>query len=309
MTVLIALSLALSVGLFVGLAGYTLATRSRPVQHRLAELKTLKAGGPTRAERRERQARRKQVEGILEVLGEKLPFDEESRGKARSLLVHAGYRKPSAVLLYWGARLALAGILGVGAFLGLSAVGRGFTVAVLGGLYFAAIGWVIPLIRVHMVKRARQKEVQKALPDALDLLVICVEAGLGLNQALLRVAEEIGTVSPVTREEFALTNMEIRAGRSREEALKTLSERTGLQDIQSLVTMLVQADRFGTSIAKSLRIHSDTLRKKRQQQAEEAAAKTTIKMVFPLAFCVFPALFVVILGPGIIQIIRTLGGM
>jgi tight adherence protein C len=132
---------------------------------------------------------------------------------------------------------------------------------------------------------------------------------LGLNQAIVRVSEEIRHVSMVTSQEFALVNLEIRAGTSREDALRNLGERTGQEDLRSLVAMLIQTDRFGTSIAQALRVHSDTLRAKRKQRAEEAAAKTTIKMLFPLVMFIFPAMFVVILGPAVIQIINTLSGV
>lgn len=171
------------------------------------------------------------------------------------------------------------------------------------------MGWIIPALRVRQRRVARMKDLQLALPDTLDLLVICVEAGLGLNQALVRVAQEIGHVSIIMTEELALTNFEIRAGTPRHEALHRLGDRTGVDDIRSLATMLIQADRFGTSISQSLRVHSDTLRMKRRQRAEEAAAKTAIKMLFPLVFCIFPALFVVILGPAFIDIFTTLGGL
>jgi tight adherence protein C len=154
--------------------------------------------------------------------------------------------------------------------------------------------------------KKRQKEMQRALPDALDLLVVSVEAGLGLNAALLRVSDEIDRMSPVLSEQLALVNLEIRAGTSREDALRNLADRTGLQDISSLVGMLIQTDRFGTSVAQALRVHADTMRTKRRQRAEEAAAKTTIKLVFPLVFCIFPAMFVVILGPALIEIYHAL---
>jgi tight adherence protein C len=159
-----------------------------------------------------------------------------------------------------------------------------------------------------MRTKRRQKEMQKALPDALDMLVVSVEAGLGLNQAMVRVAEEINRLSPVLSEQLALVNLEIRAGTAREEALKNFADRTGLADITSLVGMLIQTERFGTSVAQALRTHADTMRTKRRQRAEEAAAKTTIKLIFPLVFCVFPAMFVVILGPAVIQIIQALKG-
>ena len=148
---------------------------------------------------------------------------------------------------------------------------------------------------------------QKALPDALDLLVVCVEAGLGLNQATVRVAEEIERVSPVLSEQIGLVNLEIRAGTPRDEAFRNLGHRTGVQDIKSLMAMLIQTDRFGTSIAQALRTHAETMRQKRRQRAEEAAAKTTIKLVFPLVLFIFPALFVIILGPALIQIFEALG--
>jgi tight adherence protein C len=157
--------------------------------------------------------------------------------------------------------------------------------------------------------RLRQKEIQKALPDALDMLVICVEAGLGLNQALARVSDEVETMSSVLAEELQIVNLEMRAGTAREDALRNLGERTDVPDLRSLATMLIQTDRFGTSIAQALRVHSDTLRTKRRQRAEEAAAKTTIKLVPPLVFFIFPAIFVVVLGPAMLHLINELGGV
>ena len=156
-------------------------------------------------------------------------------------------------------------------------------------LYFGAMGWIGPSFYVRKRRlKARQKEVQLALADMLDMLVVCVEAGLGLNQALVRVADEIDHVSPVMSEQLAMVNLEMRAGTPRDEALKNFAERTGLADIKSLVSMMIQTDRFGTSVADALRVHSDTMRTKRRQRAEEAAAKTTIKLVFPLVLFVFP---------------------
>ena len=172
------------------------------------------------------------------------------------------------------------------------------------GVWGATIGWFVPGFLLSRRIAVRQKEIQKALPDAIDLLVICVEAGLALNQAFQRVATEIRHASELLSTEISQMNLEIRAGTPRDRALMGLGERTGVQDLRSLATMLVQTERFGTSIADSLRIHADTMRTKRQQRAEEAAAKTTIKMVFPLALCIFPAMFVVILGPAMIRIIQ-----
>jgi tight adherence protein C len=173
----------------------------------------------------------------------------------------------------------------------------------------AGFGWILPGAFVSRRIRLRKKQVQKALADTLDMLVVCVEAGLGLNQAMARVAEEIEHISPVMSEELEIMNLEIRAGTPREDALRHLGERTDVKDIKGLVSMLIQTDRFGTSIALALRVHSDDLRVKRRQRAEEQAAKTTIKLVVPLAIFVFPAMFVVILGPAILTIMATLGDM
>jgi tight adherence protein C len=145
-----------------------------------------------------------------------------------------------------------------------------------------------------------------ALPDALDLLVICMEAGLGLDQALMYVSQELRIAHRALCEEFDLVNAEMHVGKTRLEALRALASRTGVDDLQALVATLVQTDRFGTSVAHSLRIHSDDLRTKRRQRAEEMAAKTTVKMALPLVFFIFPALFVVILGPAVITMVHTL---
>jgi tight adherence protein C len=144
--------------------------------------------------------------------------------------------------------------------------------------------------------------------DALDLMVVCVEAGLGLNQALQRVSEEITILSPALGEQMGLVNLEIRAGTPRDEALRNFANRTDLDDVRALSTILIQTERFGTSIGQALRVQSDVLRTKRRQRVEEASAKTAIKMLFPLVFCIFPAMFLVILGPGVIQALKVLGG-
>ena len=210
--------------------------------------------------------------------------------------------------MYLGSRVALPAVLGIGSMILMPALGKSPLVTLIMTIYFGAMGYVLPSMIVGRRIKGRQKEMQKALPDALDMLVVSVEAGLGLNQALVRVSEEIDRISPVLSEQLGLVNLEIRAGTAREEALRNLAERTGLQDISSLVGMLIQTERFGTSVAQALRVHADTMRTKRRQRAEEAAAKTTIKLIFPLVFCIFPAMFVVILGPALIQIYKALQG-
>ena len=264
----------------------------------------LTASDPIR--RRQRQESSEKLKAILENLGRR--FDKgDDASVVRDQLIHAGYTSPGAVAIYFGTRTVLAVGLGFLSFTVIELSRAPAAAALIGALWGAAMGWVMPAFYVGAKVTQRQKEMVKALPDALDLLVVCVEAGLGLNQALVRVAEEIGSVSPILGGQLTLCNLEMRAGTPRDEALRNLADRTGIEDIQSFVTMLIQTDRFGTAIADALRIHSDTLRTKRRQRAEEAAAKTAIKMLFPLVFFIFPALFVVILGPAVIQVIETLG--
>jgi tight adherence protein C len=281
----------------------------RAVGRQLDELEQARYGdGETYAKRR-RMARNDKLRGILQVWGERLQENRPDNAEMRLFLTQAGYMSPNAVALYWGVRLMLFACLGGAGLVLLPILGRGYLFATITALWLGAIGWVAPPFIVRYKIKNRQKQIIKALPDALDMMVVCVEAGLALNQALLRVSEEIVTVSHLMGEQLALVNLEIRAGTPREEALRNLGDRTGVADIRSLVTMLIQTDRFGTSIATALRVHADTLRSKRRQRAEEAAAKTTIKLIFPLVFFVFPAMFVVILGPALIQIVRTLEGL
>jgi tight adherence protein C len=304
MLYLTGLSAALAAALVVyALALAAPARAGRTVQHRMTELGLREADDARRVNRLEQ---RRKLEQVLTVVGTRLQERGVDYGPLRERLVHAGYRNESALTLFLGLRLVLT--VG-GTLLGVTlAAGNEFSggLTALTALWGAGSGWFLPRFFLSMRVTARQKDLQLALPDALDLLVICVEAGLGLNQALLRVAKEIRHISALLSDELGATNFQIRAGVPREEALKNLADRTGVPDVRTLVTTMIQTERFGTSIARSLRVHADTLRLKRKQRAEEAAAKTTIKMIFPLALCIFPALFVVVLGPAIIEIFRTL---
>lgn len=300
MVYLIAAFFAVSVGLLTLLLGQLVPARPAVVSRRLAELERISASPFAPAQRRERQSRLKQLEAVLEQVGEWTEKRRPDFGTTRLLLIQAGYRGPSAVAVYRGVRLALPlAAAGIALLFGMLTGTSAATFA----LAAAAVGWIAPAFHVGARVRKRQKELRLALPDALDSLVVCVEAGLGLNQAMLRVAEEIRHISTLMSEELVLTNLEIRAGTPRDDALRNLAERTGLDDLRSLVTMLIQTDRFGTSIAQALRVQADTLREKRRQRAEEAAAKTSIKMLFPLIFFIFPAMFVITLGPAVIQLI------
>lgn len=255
--------------------------------------------------RRRRQAKSERLMGVLQALGQQVGSGRKDTTAVRQFLVQAGYTDPNAVSIYWATRVSLAVGLCALAILGLPVFGIRGGQMLLGVMWLGGLGWVGPTFYVRSRLKARQKEVQLALADMLDMLVVCVEAGLGLNQALVRVADEIDHVSTVMSEQLAMVNLEMRAGTPREEALKNLAERTGLADIKSLVSMMIQTDRFGTSVADALRVHSETMRTKRRQRAEEAAAKTTIKLVFPLVLFVFPAMFVVVIGPSALAIFRT----
>jgi tight adherence protein C len=279
--------------------------RSRAITRRLAEIES--GGGQHYAiQRRVRQARRERLEGILETFGEKVAARRAEWSQMQQRLVQAGYRRSGAVAVYFAVRVLCVAALAAGGLFGAALAGTRPAVMVLAAAMAALAGWILPRYVVLKKIKKRQGQVQRALPDTLDLMVVCVEAGLGLNAALLRVSEEIEHVSPTMGEELTLTNLEIRAGTPRDEALRNLGERTGVADVRSLTAMLIQTDRFGTSIATALRVHADTMRTKRRQRAEEAAAKTTIKLVFPLVLFIFPAMFVVILGPAVLHILEQM---
>jgi tight adherence protein C len=280
--------------------------RSQVVTERLTEMQSGGADSRSVLQRRRRQEQAERLKSVLQAFGESLQERRGTPGDLRQRLIQAGFPNASSVPIYMAMRLLLPVAFGGAALVGMPLLGFSPFAAILGAGYFGGMGYIAPSFRLRMRTKRRQKEMQRALPDALDMLVVSVEAGLGLNQALVRVAEEIDRLSPVLSEQMSLVNYEIRAGTAREEALRNFADRTGMPDIASLVGMLIQTDRFGTSVAQALRIHADTMRTKRRQRAEEAAAKTTIKLIFPLVFCVFPALFVVILGPAVLQILQAL---
>jgi len=303
MLAIILLLTALTVALFA-LTLMQLRPGRGAVTARLQQMQTGSNPNDTLARRR-RQAKSERLKNVLQVLGQRVQGGRKDTSAVRQFLTRAGYPDASAVSVYWASRVILAAGLPAAGTVLLPLFGASATQVMLGIFWFMALGWVGPTFYVRSRLKARQKEVQLALPDMLDMLVVCVEAGLGLNQALVRVADEIDHVSPIMSEQLALINLEMRAGTPRDEALKNFAERTGLADIRSLVSMLIQTDRFGTSVANALRVHSETMRTKRRQRAEEAAAKTTIKLVFPLVLFVFPAMFVVVLGPSALAIFRT----
>jgi tight adherence protein C len=237
-----------------------------------------------------------------------LPDDNWERSAIRTRFIMAGFRQPSAPAIFFAAKTILALLLPAFVYFFLSATARsGNSNYLLVYLLAAAtIGTYLPNLLLRNAIARRQNEIFQAFPDALDLMTICVEAGLGIDAALSRVAGEIGLSSPILSEELTLVTLELRAGGTKEKALRNLALRTGVEDVDALVSMLIQAERFGTSIAASLRIQSDLLRTKRRMRAEETAAKIGLKLLFPLIFFIFPSLLVVLMGPAMLQIYRVL---
>ncbi len=223
----------------------------------------------------------------------------------RRRFFHAGIRREDARHFYFGAKTGLPLLLG-GLAYALAGPGLQQPLDLLFVITLAAtIGCYLPNLVLHLAVRSRQQDIVEHLPGAVDLLLVCIEAGLGMDAALAKVTEEISGHSAALGQELHLTALEIRAGAPREQALRNLATRTGLEELQQLGLMLTQAERFGTSIGDSLRVYCDDLRHQRQVQAEERAAKVPTKMLFPLVFCIFPAIIAVVLGPAAIQIIRT----
>lgn len=250
----------------------------------------------------------KRVEKVLVSMGERLPRSPAEMSRQERKLVQAGFRRKDAVLLLNGAHVAVI----ILCFLAFGAVGFLYRYTVLAVVMAVFIGAVVPDLWLKRAIRQRQVDIQIGLPDAMDLAVIAIEAGLGLDQALLRVGEEIAIPHPALADELHLRNLEVNMGRSRADAFRNLADRTGVEDLKALVAILIQTDRFGTSAGQALRTFSEAMRVKRRQRAEEQAAKLAIKMVIPMVCFIFPGVFIVILGPAFIRIIRdllpTLGG-
>jgi tight adherence protein C len=222
--------------------------------------------------------------------------------RLRRRLVMAGFLNEKAISVYRAAQVASAVAFPALTALILLVTGKGFDFSGIALVLIAlAFGLFIPSFMLSRLVTKHQYRITRALPDALDLMVVCVEAGLGLNAALYRVGQEMELVEPALSTQLAITNREIRAGKPREEALRNLGDRTGVDDLKSLVAMLIQTDRFGTSIADSLRVFADSLRTRRRQRAEEQVGKTTIKLIFPLLLFIFPALLIVLLVPAFIR--------
>ena len=246
---------------------------------------------------------------LASPLNKILPPSATEARRTQKLLMQAGYRSPEASIIYRGIHVAsMAGIPVITAGV-TTYFAQAFSTVLIGVMLAFVMGFFLPPFFLKRTISKRQRELRWGLADALDLMVVSVEAGLGLNAAMMKVSSELKDVHMAVASEFELANLEIRVGRDRDEALRNLAERTGVDDLRSLVAMLIQTDKFGTSIAKGLRVFSDSLRTKRRQRAEQEAQKAAVKLLFPLACFLFPTLFIAILGPAALNLIDVLGRM
>ena len=248
------------------------------------------------------------AERLSEPLNRLVPPSASSVEKLHKQLMRAGYRSESAPSVYRSTQLLLMVVFPMGIVLLWMWLARPLDDALVPALGAFVAGFITPRFILNRLIASRQLRITWGLADALDLMVITMEAGLGLNAAMLKVCDELKDVHPDISKEFELANLEIRVGRERSEALRNLAERTGVEDLNSLVGMLIQADRFGTSIAKAVRVYSDSLRTKRRQRAEQAAQKAAFKLLLPLGALLFPTMFIIILGPALLNISDMLGG-
>jgi tight adherence protein C len=246
------------------------------------------------------------VERAAPALAKPLQGKEEEISQLRMKLLHAGYRGEQAVQVYLSLKFVLL-LVALAVVVPLAYARHGLTMRAMwevGGA--AGIAFYAPAIVLKFLTKKRQEGIFLGLPDALDLMVVCVEAGLGLDSAMRRVASELATSCPCLCEEFAIANFQLQMGRPRREVLHDLGRRTGVSDVRSLAAILIQAERFGSSIATALRVQSDSMRIRRRQLAEERAAKTAVQLIFPLVLFIFPGIFVVLVGPAAITMVREM---
>jgi tight adherence protein C len=243
---------------------------------------------------------------LLQRLGTVIPTSPKDANVIQKRLIRAGYRNSNAMKILYGAKAFFVVVLPLLMSLIVSGSAAPSENKLLAVIAAAAAGFFGPNEYVKIMAKRRQNAVRRALPNALDLLVVCVESGLGLDQAIVQVAKELEHAHPEISEEFTIVNLELKAGNRRADSLRNLAERTGVDDLRKLVAVLIQADRFGTGVAQSLRAHADYMRVQARQIAEEKAAKLGVKLIFPIFFCILPSLFVVTVGPIAMRIIREL---
>jgi tight adherence protein C len=295
----------LTVGVFVMVAAGTAAAAARDWRWRARVVTRLRQRRPE-AQPALAASVASTWKELLARIGSSVPASPKSLPQLRRRLIRAGHRAPGAARLFEGARAAGAVILGSAALVLAWHAGVTADRVVLVAAAGTMTGYIIPGQALVWRIGRRKHAIEKALPNALDLMVVCVESGLGIDQAMMQVSRELLRSHPEICDEFAVVNLELRAGKPRAEALHNLAERTGVDDVRKLVAVLVQTDRFGTSIAQTLRGHADYLRVMARQRAEERAAKLAVKLVFPIFFCVLPSLFIVTVGPVLTRLVRDL---
>ncbi len=299
LTLVAVASVFVAVGLIAGLGMASALGRLVPARRRLEEMALATAGSPVSVVTDMRLE--EHGDPRLERLSKLLPKSPKEMMKVRRRLARAGYYGIGAAIIYSVAELALPVVIGLSTYFLLSRP-LNFVFAALA----AFVGYMLPGLVLGRQIARRTRQIENGLPDALDLLIVCIEAGSSVDQAVMKASEELSLTYPALAYEFQLMNTEVRAGKRRMESFKNFAERTKSDDVRALVAMLVQTDRFGTSVAQALRTYADALRTRRRQRAEEKAAKLGVKLVFPLVFFLFPALYVVLLGPAAIKILRVL---
>lgn len=287
-----------SVALFAGSLTYVGMERSSAVRRRIRGLQRTGTAGPDHENSALGDAAT--AAPIVKRVRTFIPKSPKQMTRVQRRLAMAGLHKPKHIALYILSE-ALTPVLAFGAVILFAGWGVGLIFAILAGI----LGYLAPGLFVEWQAKKRQKEIRNGLPDALDLLIVSLEAGLAIDGAILKSAEELRIAYPSLADELHMINVECRAGKPRIEAFKNFATRTKVDDVRSLVAMLVQTDRFGTSIADALRTYAEVSRTKRRQRAEERAAKIGVKLIFPLVFCLFPAFFVVTLGPGVIKFVHA----
>ncbi|WDQ19206.1 type II secretion system F family protein [Rhodopirellula sp. P2] len=281
-----------------------------PAESRLERMKDAKRGvrdiPADDKQRTKNEALTEALEKAANPIASSVSGNEAEMGKLREKLVNAGFRRESAPVIFKLIQLVCTGIgLMLGGVTGavLDGLTQGMIIKLLLGMIF---GFMLPTLVLGYLAGKRREKIFLGLPDALDLMVVCVEAGLGLDQALRKVAEEMQKSHKAIGEEFSISNQQLQLGRPRSEVLSGLGYRSGVDDLKQLASILIQADKFGSSIAQALRVQSDSMRTKRRQIAEEKAAKTAVKMIFPLVLFIFPGIFVVLVGPAAINMYRQM---
>lgn len=287
--------------LTVTLAGWKLYVRPKEVLERVSST-AVAAPAPERAPVHPSLVFRE----IAQKLGTLIPTSPKDAGLMQRRLIRAGFRSSNAIKVLYGAKAFFGALLPLAAFVAVAGLDTDFgNKMALVGMSFL-IGFFGPNQFLVRAARRRQHQIERGLANALDLMVVCVESGLGLDQAILHVSKELDHAHPEISQEFGLVNLELKAGKRRAEALRNLADRSGVEDLKKLVAVLIQADRFGTGVGQSLRAHADFMRVQARQVAEEKAAKLGVKLVFPIFFCILPSLFVVTVGPVAVRIVREL---